>query len=434
MPSNANKVAIAHWHFFSRSIDNRDTPGDYYDTGYLAPGGEGGVHQAYGGLLRNRPLPRPTTISSANPQWRVRDFEDEIRMAQRMGIDAFQINEFGDFSATARTGYMLQAAANVGGGFKVLPSFDCAASSLTDAQIAAYFNAYRSNPNVLRHSDGRLVVSCYRAEAMGATRWQNIISLIGEPVFFLPTLLETGTADDYTSFAGGLSAWRGSNFADMGPAAAMAEMKALCDAEGLEFMAQVMPQDHRPKSQQYREARGSRNAIAGFEFAMANTGRYLCLATWNDYGEGHAWSPATETGYAYADLARYYLSWWKGGAAPAIERDVLYWFYRIERTDAPGTGALQTAPRFAAANGSDRPFEEIELLAFLTAPGRLEISGSSAEVGAGINRLRVPWFEGAPVFRLSRNGSVVIERQGHRPTKATSDYQDLLYRGGVSTR
>ncbi|MDP9416414.1 MAG: hypothetical protein M3P48_00915, partial [Actinomycetota bacterium] len=47
------------------SLDNQDPSTDYYARNFLTPTGEGGKHVAYGGYLRDRPMPRPVRTDTA---------------------------------------------------------------------------------------------------------------------------------------------------------------------------------------------------------------------------------------------------------------------------------------------------------------------------------------------------------------------------------
>jgi hypothetical protein len=442
VPENPDKVVIAHWHFYKRSFDNQMPEDDDYSTDHMAPIND------WGGDTRDRPIGRDT-IHSAD--WRDRDMQDEIEMAMRMGIDCFQMSADGDdVSANSATYQMLQAAANHGGGFKILLS--ASKPSLTNQQFADFFNAFRDHPNVLRHSNGDLCISSYAPDAdegsgyrIAPSRWTTIVGLIeddGEQgVFFMPTIgtPATQTLEDYAVVSGALSVWRGNKLSDFNePTGGLPVVRDFCLANDLEFMSQVMPQDVRPPTYGFAESRGSRNYITGWEFAIAHTGRYMMIGTWNDYAESHHVQPSQHTQFGFADLTRYYASWLKAGTQPAIVRDVLYYFYRLERTDAAGTGAEQPQ-RFTLAAGSDGPFEEIELLAFLTAPGRLHILDDGVEVAAqdvssGIQRLRTDWFAGVPSFKFTRGGSEVITLTGAWATRTVSDYQEPAYRSGCSSR
>src|SRR5271163_5102182 len=70
------------------SIDNKDGDEDYYAKQYLTTNGENGKHAAYGGFLRDRPLPR---AHSNLPDWQLADLRTEIGQAQSVGIDGFAV-------------------------------------------------------------------------------------------------------------------------------------------------------------------------------------------------------------------------------------------------------------------------------------------------------------------------------------------------------
>jgi glucan endo-1,3-alpha-glucosidase len=77
--------------------------------------------------------------------------------------------------------------------------------------------------------------------------------------------------------------------------------------------------------------------------------RWVEIITWNDFVEGSYASPIddpnkyananflpiTYTGYyhshyAFTDLLKYYIQWYKTGSQPAITQDSVYWFYRTQ--------------------------------------------------------------------------------------------------------
>jgi hypothetical protein len=63
----------------------------------------------------------------------------------------------------------------------------------------------------------------------------------------------------------------------------------------------------------------------------------------------------------------------------------------------------------------------LTMLAFLTSPGRMAIGDQYADVAAGIERMRVPWFLGTPRFKLSREGVDVVSFSSAFPTRHVSD-------------
>jgi hypothetical protein len=90
---------------------------------------------------------------------------------------------------------------------------------------------------------------------------------------------------------------------------------------------------------------------------------------------------------------------------------VLYFFYRREPTNA--ASPAQSAPN-KIVNGS--PEDNIELLAFLTAPGELKINIGgqtfTQNAPAGITSFKVHTAPGTPIFSLSRSGAAVFSFPG----------------------
>src|ERR1700722_1064648 len=83
------KVFAHYMPNFLISIDNKDSGQDYYATQYLTVHGENGLHAAYGGYLRDRPLPRAI---GDRTDWQLADLETEIGQAKSVGIDGFAVD------------------------------------------------------------------------------------------------------------------------------------------------------------------------------------------------------------------------------------------------------------------------------------------------------------------------------------------------------
>lgn len=158
------------------------------------------------------------------------------------------------------------------------------------------------------------------------------------------------------------------------------------------------------------------------------------LVTWNDDSEASEVSPSSGTQWALFDLNAYYVAWFKTGEQPPIVRDAIDYSHRLHATTAEPDLMLQTSI-YEPANGST-PADEIELLAFLTAPATLEIevdgTTESTAAPAGIQSLRVPLREGTPKLRIVRDGATVAEVDSAFPISNTIVYQDMLYRSGGS--
>jgi hypothetical protein len=203
------------------------------------------------------------------------------------------------------------------------------------------------------------------------------------------------------------------------------------------WMAPVASQDMRPRAQIYFEAGNSETLRVMWENAILGGADWVQLITWNDYSEHTEVSPSTGTQYAFYDLSAYYITWFKTGEPPKIVRDVLYYFHRTQPTDARPDITKQVK-RFSLAGGSDPPRNEIELLAFLSMPGTLEIElrgkVNRIEAHAGMTSFRIPLDNGRPIFRLLRDGRTVKSVQSAFEISDQVVYQDLLYRGGSSSR
>jgi hypothetical protein len=167
------------------------------------------------------------------------------------------------------------------------------------------------------------------------------------------------------------------------------------------------------------------------------------LVTWSDFSESSQIEPYTDAtlrtdiGTGFYNLNAYYAAWFLSGKQPPITHDVLYYFYRREPTGA--ASPAQSKPN-KIVNSS--PEDNIELVAFLTAPGELKITiAGRTEVQnapAGITSFKVHTAPGTPIFSLSRGGSEVFSFSGpiqiFGPGGLPSGVIDMTYWGGSASR
>jgi hypothetical protein len=175
-----------------------------------------------------------------------------------------------------------------------------------------------------------------------------------------------------------------------------------------------------------------------WEQAIRDRADWVQIVTWNDYSEATEIAPSTGIQHAFYDLAAYYIARFKTGKAPPVVRDVLYYFHRIAPVAARPDLARQAQP-MQLRPGSEPASDEVELLAFLKAPGVLEVEINNKRyrkvVGqAGMTSFRVPLQPGAPSFRLYRQSRKLIEVKSAFTIRDRITYQDLLYRAGGSSR
>jgi hypothetical protein len=449
----SNKRVFAHYFSpFPISFDNKETAADYYTRHYLTPTGESGKHLAYGGYLRDRPLPRAV---SADADWQYRDMVTEVQRASDSGIDGFTY----DMLALSgvhwdRLLLMLRAAHDVGGGFKIMlmpDAFDPAdATNLANAIAGLATGPYADALH--RLDDGRLVVSPYAPERKavtinkvndrGTTYWKKVLSVLagqGINVAFVPCFLDyTSSVAAYDSFSYGYSNWGNRN------TASNANVKTkIADAHnrGKIWMQPVAVQDVRPKSSIYDEASNSENFRLMWGAAISGGADWVQIPTWNDYSESTHLSPSVATGWAPLDLNSYYLDWFKGGAQPEIKRDVVYLSHRSQPYAALPTGGQTSLMKLRS--GSTPARDTVEVLSFLTAPAVIEVviggTPRTYTAPAGISAHLFPLAVGEVSATITASDASVTTVTSPYRVEARLPSQDLSYhfvssaRSGVTT-
>lgn len=437
--SRGRREVFAHWHFFAISMDDRPAHEDYYAVNFLSPRDASGKAHDYGGAARERPLPRsPRRIK----EWAVADMERDIRWAREIGIDAFLYNVItidpGPSQFWQVLLYMLKAAENLGGAFRIVPNLDATLlASQPVKAIAAALQSIGDHPMWLRRPGGELVLGAFAAERWPAARWAELFDELGKVgirVEFMPTFLNVGHASsEHWRLTIAASEW-GGNYLD-----ALPNVEAACATvrrQGKAWCSPVWPQDCRPKNGAYAEAANSRLFREGWMSAIGNGAEGVQLITWNDYSESSAVRPSTCIQYSFYDLAAYYIEWFKAGAPPKITRDVLYYFHRTQPTSGASLGTSQVAA--FALKGSRASVNEIELLAFLVDAGELQIEIGDLlhrmDATAGVVSMRVPVALGRPVFRLKRGNRTIVDLESAFAIEDTAAFQDLVYHGGSSSR
>ena len=433
----SGRNVFAHWHFFPISFDNRRASDDYFGREFLSADGQDEQPRPFGPYALERPMPRPPR---AGPDWLIDDLEQDVRWAGAIGIDAFVFNiiEIDTTSDLWLLPKMLTAAGRVGGNFRVIPSLDT--SILKDQDIDDVATALKTigrHPMWFRAPDGKLLLGAFMAEAWPTDKWRRLFAVLAKAdmdVQFFPTFLNVrSVGENYIALGGVISEW-GGDFLAAVPAvqAAAADIKR----PGRNWCAPVWPQDVRPKDGLYTEAGNSRLFRSGWQSAIDSGADAVQIITWNDYSEGSEIRPSTGIQYSFYDLAAFFIAWFKTGRPPKIIRDVLYYFHRAEPVH--GARSSNRQQRDFTLVGGGGPADDVELLGFLAEPGELEIelNGTTTrkEVPAGVSALYVPLALGQPLFRLKRDKRTVIEFRSAFAISGPRDYQDLLYRGGSSTR
>ncbi|MFP2929904.1 endo-1,3-alpha-glucanase family glycosylhydrolase [Pyxidicoccus sp. 3LG] len=441
--ASPKKVFGFYYPVFPISIENAPPDRDFW-TSWLTPEARNGEYASIGGLMRDRPLPRPPWADSA---WRQRDFETEVRRAIAAGLDGFIYEHPSHVSSNQAQNQlktMLAAAAVVDPQFHIVlsPDFPTEASGTTDGLVTTLAGV-ASHPSVFR-LDGKIVLASFNPDRKPLSFWTTLrdrLAAQGIHVTYWPLLAYTGDTTkyaDWNDLVVGYSTW-GDRTA---PAAeTMRRWSVEAHRRGRYWMSPVAFEDVRNKltdsvnsSRVYWEPQNSLMFRAHFEKAIEGNADWVSLLTLTDYNE--SWMTASkERGYVIMDLVAYYTTWFKLGQRPAIVRDALYYNHRAHRTDAPYDATLQTA-RPMRLRGGVAASNQVELLAFLKEPGRLVITqGSNVRTldvaTAGVTSFQVPMVpDTTPVFELQRNGQTVQRLQSATPIRSQVVYQDLMHHAG----
>jgi hypothetical protein len=442
----ASKKVFAHYFFpFPVSIDNAAPANDYYNRNYLSKTGESSKWLAQGGFLRQRPLGRTPT---ANAAWLQMNMEAEIKAAMARGITGFAFDVMSVDEATGINSplqRLLAAALAVDSRFKIMVMPDISALRGNSSAVVQIIASVASSPTAYRLSYGRLVSSAFDAGLNSAAWWTSVLSQLnakGINVAFVPVFLGwQGSVDAFAPISYGISDW---GTATASSASVMqADPDIVHSAYGKIFMMPIDPQQYRPKDFAYWEAGNSAAFRNAWMSAINGDADWVQLVTWNDFSETSQISPYTDAtlrgdiGTGYYDMNAFYTAWFLTGQKPTITHDVLYYFYRRE----PGTAAAPAQSQLDT-NITHTAENDIELVAFLTAPGTLKITIAgkiyTLSAPAGITSFKVPAQPGVPVFTLSRSGTDVFSFLGgvqiYGLSGLPSGVQDLTYWSGSAAK
>lgn len=440
-PALPGRLVFAHYlPFFTRSIDNLPPARDYYATAFLAPGGENGVHAAYGGFLRDRPVPRAPL---AGADWQRQDLEHEVRSAVAAGLDGFTLDLLaapgrGDRRVLSVQSQLLDAAHAVDPAFRVMlmPDMATGMGGVTASELAAYVAGLGRAPAAMHLADGRLVVAPFTAENRSVAWWRQFLELMrtryGTTVAFVPLLQDVQRhLADFAPISYGMSDWGGRspavNPVDRAVGSPIWHAEE-ARARGLLWMQTVSVQDERPYAGEFAEAQNTQNLRNTWQIARSSGAEWVQVATWNDYAEGSAVGPSVHHGDVLLDLVSYYATWFKTGAPPPILRDAVYLTHRTQpwaaRPIYPETELM--TPR----DGSP-PRDTVEALVLLTAPAsvRVTVGGATTTCAlpAGVNVCVVPLRVGRVSASVVRGTGIVASVTSPFPVTDRPRVQDLQY-------
>lgn len=428
--ASGKKVFAVYFPPFPLSLDNKPTASDYYTRNYLPVDGEGGMHAAYGGLLRDRPIP---VGQSASSTWQVDHLRTEIRQAKTAGIDGFFVNIMGVSGLNWNTTVNLFTAGEKEG-FKVIPMIDgtTSISRLTPAQVAAALAPLFKSPAAQKEGADYLL-SSFKAEGPGAAWFQQIVNLLetkyGIPISFQAAFLNASEANmkAFAPFSDSFGNWgeRNPRVINMLP-----DYDAQAAKLGKDWMEPVAPQDMRPRLGAYAEAGNTEALRAGWMKAIRDDAEYVQMVTWNDYSESTQFAPSTAHGSAYLEISRYYADWFHAGAAPKIAKDQLFLTHRVQFANA--TPQVKHTPILPSLSGSKNDVrDKVEALVFLTAPATVQVTvggtTSTFNAPAGVSAFTAPLKVGSVQAKIVRGGTAVKTAVSPYKVVTTPNVQDLQY-------
>ena len=430
-------------HYFTPypvSLDNKAATDDYYTRNYLNPAGEGGIHKAYGGLLRDRPAARAVLSGD----YRLEDMKREVRAAIAAGLDGFTVDLLNLSPASPhrqRVDLLIKAAAAVDPGFKIVLMPDMTATQvkgLDAAGLAAALAELAKSPSVYRLGDGRVVVSPFKAENRTPEWYASLKSAMagkGVNAALVPVFLNfTANYAKYSSVSYGFSNWGNRSPNQQGgiAGAISASHKA-----GKIWMQPVAVQDERPNQGIYDEAANTENLRTTWQNAISGGADWVQLTTWNDFSEGTQFAPSPHNDGAYLDLSSYYLTRLKTGAWPKIVRDTVYLTHRTHKAALRPAAGGQT--RFMAPRaGTTTPRDMVEVLTFLTAQAQVKavIGGAASPytAAAGVAAKLFPLANGTNSVSVLRGGAATASVTSPFKVVPNPPVQDLQYDAAGSGR
>ena len=439
----SEKKAYSYFYEIYSSRWSSDDPGlTFYALTTLNPSVKQDPRRTGAGTkLFYTPLPRPPMeLGLTRDEEKLRAAEEQIRIADTMGLDGFitdifsyPTNKGGQKYFNSISFALVEAAPLVDPNFKVIPSIFPGREDNQKYSESEIFTRLNEMPGVYRTEDGRMLFSKWRPEQWPAEFWQTEMADLekrGIRTAFLAQFNSYNYIEEYAPFTYAMTHW-----GPRSPGQYPWLDKARPYTEILS--APIASHDIRSRGQIYWESAHFDTLLDTWKAAIEGDADWVVLNTWSDYSE-QAMAPSTRIGYALHDINTYFIQWFKTGEKPEIIRDVLYYSYRIHHTELePKIGnkwkmvQQYGGPEMISLN-------EIALLAFLKAPGELVIRVGDREYrkqfDAGIVSFKVPLPANemfTPEFELVRDGDSVVKGTGNHVVQDEIDYQNLLYHSGV---
>lgn len=398
--------------------------------------------------IQYMPLPRVPQLDLDKFQTMALAMKEDVKLGQMLQMDGFVM----DFSLKTQGGWgwfnqkgerLLDAAAQTDGKFGVIPAVYSLSSisgihgeadkgcTPEEYATAAQLLKALKHPGAMHTPDGRVMLSMWLTERHSPQWWTKVLDNLktqGIPTALVTEFNSLGEVKNFSPIAYAMSHWgprspREYNWYET----ARPYTKVL----GYPIVAQ----DVRTRGASLVEADNSRTIRKLWTEAINKSADWAVINTWNDYTE-QAQMPSTAIGFTLCDLNAYYTQWFKTGKEPKVVRDVLYYDYRRQHTDAPQSHGV----RWTFGRENPNATNNIELIAILKQPGTLVIKIDGKEyrqkASVGLTSFMAPLPKDkrfVPYFAVQRDGKETLGGLGRYTVYDKVDFPDLLYHYGVIT-
>ena len=389
----------------------------------------------------------------------VEDFKKEIKEAQAIGIDGFAYNVQ---SWKIGSNPKIFTAADESG-FKILVSVDscCQVGDPINGPplIVDLIKTAVQHPSYYRYNN-RPVVLTWKGESKTDQFWRDGVLAplkeVGIDILFLPYFSIPKKDVDISNWA--WPAWfntlaDGFNYegASRFPADSIAygeQLTTYMKSLSKLYMAGVSPYyfrtRHSAPTRDYIEYDGGKGIADQWKSIITvQKPQWVYISTWNDFTEsyispvdtddpdilpvnpafGDNTRPLLKQHAGYAQLMKYFIAWYKTGTPPATTTDTLFYFYRthpknLVASDEPND--IRTHGTYGTSTNDDGSHDNILDVIYVTtilkAPATLTVSSGgetiSKPLAAGMQHTSIPFKPGKQRFRLFRNNTLILEKNG----------------------
>ncbi|KAJ0413050.1 glycoside hydrolase [Aspergillus carlsbadensis] len=360
------------------------------------------------------------------------DYDDDMKRAKSMGIDAFALNIGTDAYSEEQLDFAYESAAN--NDMKVFISFDFNWYSTSQGTLVGQKVAKYAGLPAQLIVDGKVFVSTFVGDGVDVN---GIRSAAGQPIFFAPNFHpEQGTDMSQVDGLFNWMAWD-SNGRNKAPkpgelVTVQQESSLTCTPVSPWFFTHFGPEVSYSKNWVFP---GDLQLLTGavlwydrWQEMLALGPRFIEIITWNEYGESHyigpLSSPHTDDGASkWVNDMQPFIAAYKDGAISVdnyiTEDRLVYWYRPAPRNvncDVTDTCMLPANNNsgnyfYGRPDGWETLEDAVFVVTTLTEPATVTVnSGGNIhvfEAPAGASAFKVPMGVGSQAFSISRYGQVI---------------------------